>query len=489
MSVANPYASAVVDPPAKKRRKGSGQAPKQAGLKAVPLRLGLTIIIVVVSGLGLAASSVAVNRTMVELVYSRIDADLERGLGGWASQDSLFQDSTSVAARPPTDFYAVKFFPDGTALEFNEHDTAPNLDLVEPGRGPQTVESKGDSDVHWRVMAQTDNGVTTVVAKDIAQESMILQRLAIGQVVIGMSVLLITALFAFFLVHRALRPLREVEATAKAIASGDFDRRVPEGGENTEVGELSHSLNVMLERLQGSIIELQNKEEQMRRFVGDASHELRTPLTSVKGYAELYRSGATDDAKLVLERIEAEASRMSVLVEDLLALTRAEGSRFEEADVDILELSLSVASSLRAAYPGRCIDVRSECEAIPVVRGDAARLHQVLTNLTVNAIKHGGEEAKVAIKLFDATPGWVTIEVADDGVGLSEEDAAHIFERFYRADTSRARATGGSGLGLAITKTLVESHKGSIGVQSQLGEGTVFRIDLPKDPKRMPPKA
>src|SRR5699024_1152059 len=159
---------------------------------------------------------------------------------------------------------------------------------------------------------------------------------------------LITALFAFFLVHRALRPLREVEATAKAIASGDFDRRVPEGGENTEVGELSHSLNVMLERLQGSIIELQNKEEQMRRFVGDASHELRTPLTSVKGYAELYRSGATDDAKLVLERIEAEASRMSVLVEDLLALTRAEGSRFEEADVDILELSLSVASSLRA---------------------------------------------------------------------------------------------------------------------------------------------
>lgn len=478
MSVANPYARAVIEEPPRKRKWAPEVGRRKA--KEIPLRLGLIIIIVVVSGLGLAASSVAVNRTMVELVYSRIDADLERGLGGWANQDSLFNDSSHVATRPPTDFYAVKIFPNGTALEFNEHASAPNLEQVQPGIGPSTVESQDDSETHWRVLAQDDNGVTTVVAKDITQESMILQRLATGQIVIGLLVLLITALLAFFLVHRALRPLREVEATAKAIASGDLDRRVPEGADNTEVGELSHSLNVMLERLQGSIVELKSKEEQMRRFVGDASHELRTPLTSVKGYAELYRSGATDDAKLVLEKIEAEASRMSVLVEDLLALTRAEGSRFEEADVDMLELSLSVAASLRAAYPERSIDVRSECAEIPVVRGDASRLHQVLTNLSVNALKHGGEDAKVAIKLAQCDPDWLRIEVSDDGIGLSSEDAAHIFERFYRADTSRARATGGSGLGLAITKTLVEAHHGTIEVASTLGEGTTFKVRLPR---------
>ena len=249
--------------------------------------------------------------------------------------------------------------------------------------------------------------------------------------------------------------------------------------ENTEVGALSHSMNVMLEQLQASIVELQSKETQMRRFLGDASHELRTPLTSVKGYAELYRSGATNDATMAMEKIEEEAARMSLLVEDLLSLTRSEEARFDEAPVDMLALGLSVVGSLRAAYPERSIEVDAKATDMPMVMGDTARLHQVLTNLIVNSLKHGGEEAKVRLSI-DTDDNHVILEVSDDGVGVREADLPHIFERFYRADTSRTRATGGSGLGLAIVKTIVEAHQGAITVDSTIGQGTSFRIVLPK---------
>lgn len=172
---------------------------------------------------------------------------------------------------------------------------------------------------------------------------------------------------------------------------------------------------------------------------------------------------------------------MSLLVEDLLALTRAEGARHETAPVDLLEVSLSVASSLQAAYPNRSIDVRSECAGVPITLGDAARLHQVLTNLTTNALKHGGEDAKVQIKLYDdPASNNIAIDIIDDGIGMSEKDAEHIFERFYRADTSRARSTGGSGLGLAIVKSLVAAHSGTISVNSTLGQGTTFHLVLPR---------
>ena len=164
---------------------------------------------------------------------------------------------------------------------------------------------------------------------------------------------------------------------------------------------------------------------------------------------------------------------MSLLVEDLLSLTRSEEARFDEAPVDMLALGLSVVGSLRAAYPERSIEVDAKATDMPMVMGDTARLHQVLTNLIVNSLKHGGEEAKARLSID-------ILEVSDDGVGVQEADLPHIFERFYRADTSRTRATGGSGLGLAIVKTIVEAHQGAISVESTVGEGTSFRIVLPK---------
>ncbi|CAB0614540.1 sensor histidine kinase [Corynebacterium diphtheriae] len=455
---------------------------KHLRLSGIPLRSGLMAIVLVVSAIGLIGSSFAVNRTMQQLSYSRIDMELESGLNGWAAQDSLFETQLNGAlVRPPTEFYVVKIYPNGTTSIYNEGKTSPDLGRVVIGKGAQTVDSSEESaaNVEWRVIAERRAGVTIVVAKDITQEVNVLKRLALGQVIIVLAVLLLMALLAYVLIQRALRPLREVEMTAKAIAAGDLDRRVPNTTANTEVGALSSALNSMISQLQGSIVELRDKEAQMRRFVGDASHELRTPLTSVKGYAELYRSGATTDADLVIEKIEDEAKRMSLLVEDLLALTRAEGARHDSKPVDLLDLALNVSSSLRGAYPDRDIDVRSECADVPVVEGDAARLHQVLTNLVANALKHGGDSARVTIKLADAGSNF-SVKVIDDGIGLSEEDASHIFERFYRADSSRARSTGGSGLGLAIVKSLVESHGGEVSVESEQGHGTTFIVELPK---------
>ncbi len=265
-----------------------------------------------------------------------------------------------------------------------------------------------------------------------------------------------------------------------------MDKRVPEWPQHTEVGQLASALNIMLAKLQASVEQAQGKEEQMRRFVGDASHELRTPLTSLRGYTELYRAGITDDVDMVLSKIDAESSRMSYLVEDLLALTRAEGTRLDIRPVDVLELSLSVASSARAAFTGRSINVANNTSGVPVVYGDASRLHQIILNLITNGLRHGGEEAEITIGLEKDT-GDVLIKVIDPGRGMDPEVSSHIFERFYREDTSRTRDTGGSGLGLAIVKSLVEQHGGSISVESELGVGSTFTVRLPaaEEPESM----
>lgn len=455
--------------------------------KGAPMGAVLLAIILLISALGLIANAVAVQQTMEEVTYSSVDDDLGRALNSWAVNLDVFNSlGVTKVNTPPNDFYLAWIYPDGSSTEIKGRNgrSTPDLTQIFVGTGAKNVPSSSDSEeeVQWRAIAQQRNGVTVIVAKDISQEQLILQRLAIGQAIIGLAVLVLIAMVAYAVIQRTLRPLKKVEETATAIAAGDLDRRVPQWPINTEVGALGASLNVMLERLQASIVELQEKEEQMRRFVGDASHELRTPLTSVKGYSELYRSGATTDANLVVEKIEAEAERMSVLVEDLLALTRAEGARYEKAQVDLLELNLAVAASIRAAYPTRRIEVRATTNSLPMVCGDASKLHQVFTNLVVNAVTHGGPEAEVTIQLFDDhfhDQPCIRIDVHDNGVGLSEKDAAHIFERFYRADISRTRATGGSGLGLAITKSLVEAHDGHISVHSTLGEGTTFSVYLP----------
>lgn len=446
--------------------------------KAMPLRTWLVVLIVAVSFFSLVGSSVVVSSLMRSVLYDRVDEDLYSSVSGWASSSDLFD--ADLSRRPPTDFCVIHYRADGVIEWFNVNETTPAINDVVLGAPPTTVGSVEESptDTSWRVIAVEEDGNITVVAKDLTRERSILQGLAMLQVFIVTITLAIIAVVSYLFIRRSLQPLREVEATASQIAGGDLDARIPNWPLHTEVGQLAYALNVMLSRLQASIENAQNKEEQMRRFVGDASHELRTPLTSLRGYTELYRSGATDDVDRVFAKIDGESNRMSSLVEDLLALTRAEGATLERSRVDMLELAMGVRSTAVAAFPGRVIEVTNNAKDIPVVNGDPGKLHQVLLNLVSNGLRHGGPEAEVCIAIEDDDE-QVCVKVSDNGRGMSEDVSAHIFERFYRADSSRTRDTGGSGLGLAITKSLVDQHDGNISVDSTEGEGSTFTICLP----------
>lgn len=448
--------------------------------KAMPLRTWLVLLVVFISAVGLAVSAVAVSSIMRDVLYNKVDEDLHEANEGWAMSRDLF--STDMSKRPPTEFCVIRIYPSGDYEYFNAFSATPVVDDLVLGAPPQTVAStkESQSTTQWRAIARENDGVITIVAKNLDSEQMLLRGLALIQMMILAAVLAMIAIAGYWFIRRALRPLRVVEKTASQIAAGDLDRRVPDWPQHTEVGQLSHALNIMLGRLQKSVEDAQEKEEQMRRFVGDASHELRTPLTSLRGYTELYRSGATTDVDRVLGKIDAESTRMSLLVEDLLALTRAEGSRLDLRPVDVLEVALSAGSSARAAFPGRTIEVRNDAASVPIINGDADRLHQVLINLITNGLRHGGPEAKVCLRLRrDEASGDVLIDVSDDGKGMEPGVAAHIFERFYREDTSRTRDTGGSGLGLAIVKSLIDQHGGDITVTSAPGEGATFTVRLP----------
>jgi two-component system OmpR family sensor kinase len=222
-------------------------------------------------------------------------------------------------------------------------------------------------------------------------------------------------------------------------------------------------------------------EERMRRFVGDASHELRTPLTSIRGFAELHRQGAVPDGEeltRVIRRIEDEATRMGVLVDDLLLLARLDQQRpLERQPVDLHRIGEDAAGDVHAMAPERDVafeDLGGE----PVVSGDEARLRQVVANLIANAVTHTPPDAAIRVRA-GVVDGQAVLEVADTGPGLDPEHAARVFERFYRADVSRTRASGGSGLGLSIVAALVAAHGGVVEVDSQPGQGATFRVRLP----------
>jgi two-component system OmpR family sensor kinase len=219
-------------------------------------------------------------------------------------------------------------------------------------------------------------------------------------------------------------------------------------------------------------------ESRLRRFVADASHELRTPLTSIRGYAELLRKGAfnDEDARLrASERIEHEAARMSVLVDDLLLLARLDQGRpLERSAVDVAELVSDAVEAARAVDPGRPISLEGHDSIL--VEGDAVRLRQIVDNLLHNAEVHTQHGTPVHLRVTRVGESAV-ITVADEGLGLDAEEQARVFDRFYRG--SEARTGGGTGLGLSIVAALAVAHGGQAHVASVPGQGTTFTVELP----------
>src|SRR3954452_17840332 len=268
--------------------------------------------------------------------------------------------------------------------------------------------------------------------------------------------------------------------TAGAIAGGDLSHRVESTDPRTEVGRVGIALNAMLDRLESAFAARQASEERLRRFLADASHELRTPLASIRGYAELFRMGAATspaDTAKAMRRIEDEAARMGVLVEDLLTLARLDQvADAPHTEVDLARLVGDAVDDARATAPDR--EISRAVEGETTVLGDAHQLRQVLANLVRNALVHTPDGAPVEVTAR-RDGDEVCLEVRDHGPGLPTDDPDEIFERFWRSEGGRVRGRGGAGLGLAIVAGIVDAHRGTVRAGNAPGGGASFVVRLP----------
>jgi len=367
-----------------------------------------------------------------------------------------------------------------------------DLDFVRSTQGvPFDVEVETENrDIEYRVIAEplTRFQGSVVIALPINENrQLIAEYSAIGGRV-GLVILVLAGFSIWLTISSALRPLREVERTAKDVESGNFQKRLVEKPENTEIGKLNKSLNSMLDGIESAFIARGKTLDQMRRFLSDASHELRTPLASVQGYAELYRMGAMKkkaDVAEAMERIESEAKRMSGLVDNLLTLTRLDELReLEKTEADVLAIARSAVQDAQAANLDNDFEICDLAGAdLPeskqlTAEVDSNQIKQVFTNLLANAARFSPEDKPVSVSIGESDLGLV-IRVIDRGEGIPEQFREKVFDRFYRVDNSRNKETGGSGLGLAIVKSIVDAHNGTIEIKQTEGGGATFEIHLP----------
>ena len=347
---------------------------------------------------------------------------------------------------------------------------------------PFTIKAKGEN---FRVLALPlpSNLGSVAIAQSLNDVDRTLSRLQWLFFFIGFVIVGLIALASRTMIKVGLKPLSEVENTAEKIAAGDLSARLPDAKPTTEVGRLTTSLNTMLARIEESFAVRKTSEDKLRRFVADASHELRTPLTAIRGFAELHRQGAVsgeEETKQLLARIEGESIRMGSLVEDLLLLARLDQAReMEHLPVDIAKTTRDAVASAQVAGPEHPISLIGDLDELYTL-GDQHRIHQVIANLLANARTHTPVGTPITVSIAQSNDG-VRIAIADAGPGLSEEDQKRIFERFYRADSSRVRIEGeGSGLGLSIVDAVMKAHGGSVSVSSEIGKGSTFTLFFPQ---------
>lgn len=396
----------------------------------------------------------------------------------------------------PSDYYIAILNSDGQQYlglvsSAGNDRTLPNfanftLDVVtQTGGVPFDVEVDNEKGPHsdWRLVALPLNRAmgSVVVALPTSTNRQIISEYANIGGRFGIFLLVLSGLTTWLTITSALRPLREVERTAKSVRSGQFSSRLVERHGKTEIGRLNRALNSMLDSIESAVRGKDKTLDQMRRFVSDASHELRTPLVTVRGYAELYRMGAIKkpaDVKEAMERIESEAIRMSGLVESLLTLTRMdELGQLNLEKHDLAELAEEVAKDARVANAKVNFVVKTD-PALSPIEMDANRIKQVLTNLVANASRFAPDDSSVEIEISQGQDK-VLVSVIDHGEGIAELLREKVFDRFYRADNSRNRETGGSGLGLAIARSIVSAHGGHIWVDGTAGGGASFKFELP----------
>ncbi len=484
------------------------------GLSArTPLRVKLMAALLVLTTAAVGITGATATAVLRNYLVDRLDNRLELYTNTampYMSQPVRAPGSSATSAltlpRLPNPYFLISFDAEGKELrrenaQFEAPGAAPRLRPITLAEAevkagaPFDVPALGGDQPGWRALLTPlpDGQGSLMVAVSLNEVGITVSRLTRILIAVGLSVLTLVAIAAYAIVRSSLRPLREVEATAQAIAAGDLSRRVPSHPHRTEVGQLSAAVNVMLTQIEsavrereGSEADARTSEERMRRFVTDASHELRTPLTSIRGFAELYRQGAAapEQVPSLIRRIEDEATRMGLLVEDLLLLARLDQQRpLERVPVDLVTVATDAVHAARAADPERPIEVGVlGGNDPPGVIGDEGRLRQIFDNLVGNACTHTppGTPVRVGVGTEQSSGRhWAVLEVADSGPGLSPEESDRVFERFYRTDSSRARSTGGSGLGLSIVAALVAAHGGDVTVTSSPGQGAVFKVRIP----------
>ena len=461
---------------------------------ALRLRLLLALVALVVAGL--LAADLATYGALRAFLLERLDTQLQAATNpvarmltfgtppgllasGGSGPTALLSPGTFVELRNAGGKVVNRatFSLDGSAAP------APSLPAALPGSGAtQTsaelfIAAAADGSPSYRVLAAPlEGGGTVIIAIPLSDLDATLAQLAVIELAAGLAVLVLLGLATWWIVRRGLRPLERMGETAGLIAAGDLARRVAVDDPRSEVGQLGIALNAMLERLEAAFARQAATEERLRRFLADASHELRTPLTSIRGYAELFHRGADRrpaDLATAMRRIEEEAARMGVMVEDLLLLARLDEDRtLERAAVDLARVAADAVADARAADPSRPIAL--EAPRPIVVTGDDARLRQVAANLLGNALAHTPAGTAVVVRAV-LRDGRGVLEVADEGPGLGRVEAARVFEPFFRADPSRSRTSGGAGLGLAI----VAAHGGTVSLDTAPGAGATFRVAIP----------
>jgi len=530
----------------------------------ISLRTKTTAVTVLLLTVGLLVAGVGTMTVLRNYLVSEIDTKISSTAVDLRAL-SLNIQGTCDRASGPSQFFVAILTSDGTLLCRNRSDNQAqpviqglDINIVREQKGIPLTLWNADRTGQWRVVAApyedatTGATVTLAVGVSLGDINSTISQYTAVFLGFGLTVVILGGALTRFLVTATFTPLREVEATAAAIANGDFSQRLPGATPNTEVGRLNRSLNTMLNRIDRAFADRAKTIDQMRRFVGDASHELRTPLVTVRGYAELYRMGALhtpEEVGQAMDRIEKEAIRMGGLVEDLLELARLDESKpMRLAPVDLVPLARDAALDAMATAPDRKVSVivaepdspapqedspaperpgrgrestaskngvstatgpiafagariarlRSrrakampstasanldnlqELELPAVVLADENKIRQVITNLIGNAMRFTppGSPLELVVHV-DPTRKLGVLDVVDHGEGIPPQIRDKIFQRFWRADTSRTRSTGGSGLGLAIVSGIISAHKGSVEVLETEGGGATFRIELP----------
>lgn len=471
------------------------------------LRSRLVLGVVLLTSLGFIASGFASQALLRSYLTSQIDQQLIQIASGTLpriqesgiAEDALEEGEESEGVRVPTPLQRIPTSTSITLLDVSGNivgglggdfnaDPITNYvrgflpsDVTSHQNEPFTIESR---EIDFRVLALAlpDGSGTVVAGQSLEDLEATSAQLRLLYFLIGLVLLLIIAIASRAVIRVGMRPLEDVEKTAQEIASGNLSARMPVTDPSTEVGRLVSSLNSMLARIEDSFAARTESENKLRRFVADASHELRTPITAIRGFSELHRQGAVKgeaDTSALIARIENESKRMGSLVEDLLLLARLDQAReMESKPVDIIHVVTEACASARAAGPDHPVTLITPDDEIFTL-GDEARIHQVIANLLANARAHTAPSTPITVTVSTGSDG-VRIAVADKGPGLSIDDQKRIFERFYRADSSRVRSSGeGSGLGLSIVDAVMRAHGGSVTVQSEIGVGSTFILHFP----------